>query len=157
MCWWRKGFINQNLRNWCHEQGIEIQITVPCSPSQNGVAECMNRTLVELSQAMLTAHHLPEFLWEYTVLHAAYICNHSHTRSLPKTPYEIWSIKKPNVSSYENLVLRFGYCCKDKPSNGKCYLSLSNDTMLAMMMDQNLSNIIMLTQREYLPLEISIS
>ena len=47
---------------------------------------------------MLTAHHLPEFLWEYAVPHAAYIHNRSYTRSLPKTPYKIWSIKKPNVS-----------------------------------------------------------
>ena len=57
-----KEFINQNLCNWCCEQGIEIQITAPYSPSQNGVAEHMNCTLIEPSQAMLTAHHLPEFL-----------------------------------------------------------------------------------------------
>jgi hypothetical protein len=37
--------------------------TAPYSPSQNGVAERMNRTLVEIAQAMLRG--LPEFLWEY--------------------------------------------------------------------------------------------
>jgi len=58
----------------------------------------MNRTLVELARTMLTAHRLPEFLWEYAVLHAAYIRNRSYTRSLSKTPYENWFIKKPNVS-----------------------------------------------------------
>ena len=54
---------------------MEICYTAPYSPSQNGVAEQMNRTLVELSQAMIIANDLPEVLWEYTVLHTAYLCN----------------------------------------------------------------------------------
>ena len=74
-----------------------------------------------------------------------------------KHPMKFGLLKSQMFHAYENSVLRFGYRCKDKTSNGKCYLNLSNDTMLATMMDQDLSNIIMLTQREYLPLEISIS
>ena len=58
----------------------------------------MNRTLVELARTMLNAHHLPEFLWEYATLYAAYIRNRSYTKSLPKTPYKIWFMKKPNIS-----------------------------------------------------------
>src|SRR6266852_2843306 len=46
-------FINDKLKTWCAECGIDIQMTVPYSPSQNGVAERMNRTLVELARAML--------------------------------------------------------------------------------------------------------
>ena len=37
-----KEFINQDLRNWCAEQGIKLQTTAPYSPSQNGVTERMN-------------------------------------------------------------------------------------------------------------------
>jgi transposase InsO family protein len=66
-------FINDMLKMWCKEKGIDIQMTAHYSPSQNGVAEQMNRTLVELTQAMLVANNLPEFLWEYAVLHSAYI------------------------------------------------------------------------------------
>ena len=50
-----KEFLNQDLKAWCNEQGIEIQPTAPYSPSQNGVAERMNRTLVELARAMINA------------------------------------------------------------------------------------------------------
>ena len=32
-------FINQSLRNWCHSQGIELQVTTPYLLSQNRVAE----------------------------------------------------------------------------------------------------------------------
>jgi hypothetical protein len=31
-----KEFINETLKTWCHENGINIQMTVPYSPSQNG-------------------------------------------------------------------------------------------------------------------------
>ena len=48
-------------------------MTALYSPSQNGVAERMNRTLVELAHAMINAAKLPEFLWEPAVAHAAYV------------------------------------------------------------------------------------
>ena len=70
-----KEFINEKLENWCKERGMEIRYTAPYSPSQNGIAERMNCTLVELSRAMIITNDLPEFLWEYAVLHAAYLCN----------------------------------------------------------------------------------
>ena len=92
-------FINENLKEWCHAQGIELQVTAPYSPSQNGVAEQMNRTLVELTCAMLIAAQLPEFLWEPTVAHATYLRNLSSTKPLAKiTPYQIWHGRKPNVA-----------------------------------------------------------
>lgn len=42
-------FVNENLQKWCREHGIEIQMTAPYSPSQNGVAERANQMLVELA------------------------------------------------------------------------------------------------------------
>jgi hypothetical protein len=35
----------------------------------------MNRTLVELGRAMINTNDSPEFLWEYSILHAAYLWN----------------------------------------------------------------------------------
>ncbi len=92
-------FLNLPMREWCNIRGIEIQTTAPYSPSQNGVAERMNRTLVELARAMLTATQLPEFLWEPAITHTAYVRNRSYTRSIPsRTPYQGWNTNKPNVS-----------------------------------------------------------
>ena len=42
----RTEFVNEELHTWCHSQGIHFQMTAPYSPSQNGVAEHMNHTLV---------------------------------------------------------------------------------------------------------------
>lgn len=92
-------FVNKKLEMWCKECGIEIHLTAPYSPSQNGVMEQMNQTLVELSHAMLDANDLPEFLWEYAVLHAAYLWNCSYTKHLPNsTPYQGWFDAKPNIT-----------------------------------------------------------
>ena len=92
-------FINQTLKAWFDENGLEIQTTAPYSPSQNGIAERMNRTLVELARAMIKGQNLPEFLWEYAVAHAAYLRNRSYTTFLKEqTPYQKWYNKKPNVT-----------------------------------------------------------
>src|SRR6267154_510748 len=92
-------FINKDLQDWCHTKGMEIEMTSPYSPSQNGVAERMNRTLVELARAMLTSSKLPEFLWEPAVAHATYLRNHAYMTAVKnQTPYQGWFDKKPNVS-----------------------------------------------------------
>ncbi len=66
-------FINRDLCLWIESKGMEIQMTMPYSPSQNSIVECMNCTLVELAQAMLVTVKLPKFLWEPVVVHAAHI------------------------------------------------------------------------------------
>jgi hypothetical protein len=59
----------------------------------------MNRTLVELACAMIVGTHLPEYLWEYAVAHAAYVRNRSYTTAISdKTPYKGWNGSKPNVA-----------------------------------------------------------
>jgi len=81
-------FVNKDLKEWCHAKGMDIDMTAP-----------MNRTLVELARAMLTASKLPEYLWEPTVAHAAYVRNRAYTTSIKdKTPYQEWYGTKPNVS-----------------------------------------------------------
>jgi Reverse transcriptase (RNA-dependent DNA polymerase) len=91
--------VNEKLKRWCKEKGIEIHLTAPYSPSQNGIAERMNRTLVELGRAMLKGQDLPEFLWEFAVLHAAYIRNRSYTKPMETlTPFQGWHKRKPDVS-----------------------------------------------------------
>ena len=94
-----KEFVNLDLQNWCQSQGIQLQLTAPYSPSQNGVAERMNCTLVELARAILIGSKLPEFLWEQAVAHAAYLRNISYMKAVPHaTPYQVWNGHKPDVA-----------------------------------------------------------
>ena len=97
-------FINKEVKKWCQEKGIELQTTAPYSPSQNGIAERFNRTLIELARAMLIAKNLPSFLWEEAVTHAAYLRNRAPTRALQQiTPEEAWSGRKPDISHLQEF------------------------------------------------------
>jgi transposase InsO family protein len=96
-----KELINTDLKRWAATKGIMVEATAPYSPSQNGIAERFNRTLLELARAMLFESGLPTFLWTEAVKHAAYIRNRSPTRALDgKTPIEAWTGEKPDVSHF---------------------------------------------------------
>jgi hypothetical protein len=94
-----KELVNAETKAWAAEHGIQLEVTAPYSQSQNGVAERFNRTHMELARAMLFAKNLPDFLWDYAVAHANYLCNRAPTRALKgMTPYEAWHGHKPDVS-----------------------------------------------------------
>ena len=46
---------------------------------------------------MLVNSSLPEFLWGETLKTLAYISNQVPSKFVPKTPYELWSQKKPSI------------------------------------------------------------
>ncbi|KRZ49861.1 Retrovirus-related Pol polyprotein from transposon TNT 1-94 [Trichinella nativa] len=90
-------YVNQRLRNFLREKGIEHQFSAPYTPQQNGVAERKNRVLVEMVRCMLTDAKLPERFWGEAVCTAAYLQNRLLSRSISKTPFELWTGIKPNV------------------------------------------------------------
>ena len=53
-------FYNSKFTEMCNENGIIRQLTAPGNPQQNGVAERMNRTLLERVRCMLFHAHLPK-------------------------------------------------------------------------------------------------
>src|SRR6266508_4358749 len=96
--------VNMEVKKFAEEEGIIIETTAPYSPSQNGIAERFNRTLLELVRAMLIAKNLPAFLWDEAVSHATYLRNRAPTRALKGiTPYEAWTGKKPDVSHFREF------------------------------------------------------
>ena len=44
-----KELVNEETKKWAAQKGIIIETTAPYSPSQNGVAERFNRTIMELA------------------------------------------------------------------------------------------------------------
>jgi hypothetical protein len=91
-------FLTGNLINWLKQEGIELQTTATYSPSQNGVAEHMNHTLVELARVMINVCNLPKFLWELVIKYTTYLQNHAYTCVCTKTPYQVWTGEKPDIS-----------------------------------------------------------
>jgi len=56
-------YLNTATETWCKDVGIDLQVTAPYLPAQNGVSERFNQTLMELARAMRLDANLPEFLW----------------------------------------------------------------------------------------------
>jgi len=85
-----------NLRN----SEIEHQSTAPYTPESNSVSERMNRTLMEMVEAMLVRAKAPLKLWDEAVKMACYIRNRLPTSSLEGniTPYEAWNGRIPSVA-----------------------------------------------------------
>ena len=79
--------------------GTQHELTIPKTPQQNGVAERMNRTLVESVRSMLADSQLPKRFWAEALATAVYLRNRSPATAVKgKTPYEVWTGSKPNVS-----------------------------------------------------------
>ena len=79
-------------------EGIRHQLTVPKTPEQNGVAERMNRTLIEKARAILADAKLPQKFWAEALSTAVYLCNRSPTKAVEgMTPFESWMGEKPAV------------------------------------------------------------
>ena len=66
---------NHTLGNALQELGVAVEYTTAYTPSQNGVAERLNRTLVAMSKAMLFAAGLPQKFWGFAIEAACYIRN----------------------------------------------------------------------------------
>jgi hypothetical protein len=96
-------------------------------PQQNGVAERMNRTLLEKIHCMISNAKLIKDFWTEAVSTVCYIVNHASFATLDfKAPEKVWSDTPPNyfnlkvfgcpVYKYENdekLELRVKKCRKD--------------------------------------------
>lgn len=79
------------------ESGIMHQRSVAFSPQQNGIAERMNRTLVEMTRCMLDDAGLPDKWWAEALQTAVYIRNRVESRAVNNTSFEtFWGIK-PNM------------------------------------------------------------
>jgi transposase InsO family protein len=92
-------YIAGALQQYLRDKGIKHEMTTPDTPQHNGVAERMNRTLLDKVRAMLTDATLPETYWYDAIRYAAHIHNVTPTQALDgMTPEEAWSGNKPDVS-----------------------------------------------------------
>jgi transposase InsO family protein len=91
---------NRRLTTFCKTMGITQQFSEPYTPEQNGKAERMNRTLLEMVKASLKHGHLEDPYWAHAFETAAYTRNRclSSGTHKAKTPFELFYGKKPDRS-----------------------------------------------------------
>lgn len=92
-------YTGHHLRKYLDKRGVKHELTVPYNPQQNGVAERKNRYLVEMVRCLLNDAKLPNYLWGEALMTANYLQNRLVSRCIPKTPFEMWENRKPDVSN----------------------------------------------------------
>ena len=87
------------LAQYAKEQGIRITRSAPYTPESNGIAERMNRTLVETVRTTLYQAGMSKMFWVEAMRNAVRVRN-----SLPGhkgiSPYEALTNRKPNLENF---------------------------------------------------------
>jgi transposase InsO family protein len=90
------GAFDQHLK----KAGTVRKLTTHDTPQLNGVAERLNRTLLERICALTHASGLPKSLWGEALRHAAWLKNRTAMRALDgKTPFEALYGRPPDLST----------------------------------------------------------
>jgi hypothetical protein len=91
-------YMSNAFVNYLASQGTHHELTCHNSPSQNGVAERLNKTLVLCGCACLIETDLPGFLWTEALQYTVWTKNRTPTRTLKdKTPIEMATGVKPDL------------------------------------------------------------
>ena len=77
--------------------GIIHETTAPYSLASNGVVEKKNRTLIELTNAILIKSGAPLHFWGEAILTACHVLNRVPHKKSHTTPFEMWKGHKPNL------------------------------------------------------------
>jgi hypothetical protein len=90
--------VSNAFKNYLEKNGTHHKKTIHHSPPQNGVAECLNRTLVLCARACLIETNLPGYLWAEALQYAVWTKNRMLTRTLKnKTPLEMATGLRPDL------------------------------------------------------------
>lgn len=95
-----------HFNEYLDEQGTQWEPTAPYSPSQNGKAERVNRTLQERTTAILEDSGFSTNLWPEVMKTVVYLMNRSPKAGFDRTPFEFFYGHKPDLSH-----LRVIGCC----------------------------------------------
>ena len=80
------------------QEGIVSQLSALGTPQKNGVAERRNKTLLDMVRSMLSYSSLPISFWGYALETATYLLNVFPSKSVSKTPTELWNGRKPSLN-----------------------------------------------------------
>ena len=92
------GQVPRPFARYLQENGIVAQYSTPGKPQQNRVAERRNRTLMDIMRSMISYSTLPISLWMEALKTAIHILNRVPSKSVPKTPYELWIGNEPSLN-----------------------------------------------------------
>jgi transposase InsO family protein len=94
-------FKNTQVEDYLDQEGIKHEFLASYTPEQNGVAKRKNRTLIESARTMLDEYKTSNHFWAEAINIACHAINRLYLhRLLKKTPYELLTDNKPNISYF---------------------------------------------------------
>jgi len=92
-------YMGTEFQEWLKSRGMHHEVTNTNTPQENGVAECLNRTVLEMTRTMMHKSNLPRNLWPFAVQSTQEIPNRLPTQALSEneTPYKVFHLKKPSA------------------------------------------------------------
>jgi transposase InsO family protein len=91
-------YLAGHLQQYLQERSIKHKITTANMPQHNGMAERLNRTLLDKVRAMLTNADLPKPYWLEALNYATLLHNVSPSHSVPTTASEAYIGTKLDIS-----------------------------------------------------------
>jgi transposase InsO family protein len=88
------GQVTGPFARFLQENGIVTQYSMSSNTQQNGVVERRNRTPMDMVRNMLSYSTLPISFWMKALKTTVHILNRVLSKSVPKTPYEMWIGRK---------------------------------------------------------------
>jgi hypothetical protein len=90
--------LSHKFSNHLKSCGIAPQLTPPRTPQKNGVFEQRNQILLDIDRSMISQSDLPLSFQGYALEIATFTLNRVSSKSVIKTPYEMWNGKCPRLS-----------------------------------------------------------
>ena len=117
-------FLSEQFKSFCRNNGIKRHLTVPGTPQQNGLAERMNRTLLERTRCMMFTAGVSKHFWAEAVTTACFLINKCPSSAINfKTPDELWYGRPYNYSELKVFgCMAYAHVTQDKlePRALKC-------------------------------------
>eukprot|EP00957_Ditylum_brightwellii_P009278 701885-Ditylum_brightwellii.AAC.1 len=109
------------VRLLLQQHGYNVHPTAPDASCQNTLRECPHQIIANTIRMMLEGANLPETYWIYALYHYTDIHKYITHRGRDKTPHEIITGKRPDLSKLHTFS-----CCVYVRPPGKCKHELDN-------------------------------
>lgn len=94
-------YLNSTMHNILQKRGIRHELTAGYTPQQNGKAERLNRTLLDIVRTWMAANKFDKRLWAELIIAAAYIRNLVWSKPASGIAYQkLWG-RLPEVKSLQ--------------------------------------------------------
>lgn len=85
-------YTSKEFNMYLANHGIKHQLTIPGTPEQNGVAERMNQTLLDMTRCLLIESGVTKELWADAIVTASYIRNKCPSKAVGgESPEALWT------------------------------------------------------------------